>query len=54
MVGVDDVALVDMPHSGHDAEDYIEALETVRVTLSQVRKEAATVFFIGGDFNIEL
>ena len=42
-----------MPHSGRDEEDYIEALETVRATLTEGRKAGAIDFFIGGDINIE-
>ena len=40
---------VNMPHSGRDEEDYIEASETVRASLT----EGAVDFFIGGDLNIE-
>ena len=42
-----------MPHSGRDEEDYIEALETVRATLTEDRETGATDLFIGGDLNIE-
>ena len=41
-----------MPHSGRD-EDHIEALETVRSTLTEGKKARAVDFFIGGDLNIE-
>ena len=41
-----------MPHSGRD-EDYIEAVEAVRATLTEW-KRASAVDFIGGDLNIEL
>ena len=37
-----------MPHSSHDEEDYIKALETVRDTLTAVD------FFIGGDIGVGL
>ena len=46
--------LVCMLHSGRDEEDYIEALVTVRSTLTESRKAGAVDFFIGGDINIEL
>ena len=42
-----------MPHSGSDEEGYIEALEKVRATLTEGKKEGAVAFFVGGDFNIE-
>ena len=44
---------VHMPHSGRDEEDYIEALETVRATLTEEKRAFAVEFFIGGDLNIE-
>ena len=43
-----------MPHSGRDEEDYIEALESVRATLTGEKRAGAADFFIGGDLNIEL
>ena len=43
-----------MPHSGYDEVDYIEALESVRATLTAERREGAVDFSIGGDLNIEL
>ena len=33
-----------MPHNGRDVDDYIEALETVRDTLTEGRKAGATDF----------
>ena len=42
-----------MPHSGHDEEDYIKALETVWDTLTKSREGGATDLFICGDLNIE-
>ena len=42
-----------MPHNGCDEEDYIEALETVRATLTEEKKASAVDFFIDGDLNIE-
>ena len=42
-----------LPHSGRDEKDYIEALETVRCTLTEERKAAAVDFFLGGDLSIE-
>ena len=42
-----------MSHSARNEEDYIEALETVRATLTEGRETGATDFFIGGDLNIE-
>ena len=53
MVGSTLLLSVSMPHSGRDEEDYIEALETVRATLTEGRETEATDFFIGGDLNIE-
>ena len=43
-----------MPHSGRDEEDYIEALETVRATLTEGRKAGAVDLYIGDDSNIEM
>ena len=43
-----------VPHSGQDEEDHIDALETVRATLIEGRKAGAVDFFIGVDINIEL
>ena len=34
--------------------DYIEALESVRATLTEEKRAGAVDFFIGGDLNIEL
>ena len=42
-----------MPHGGRDEQDYIEALETVRVNLTEGKKAGAVDFFICGDLNIE-
>ena len=42
-----------MPHSGHDEEDCIMVLETVRDTLTEGRNAGATAFFIGGDLDVE-
>ena len=55
MVGSKMKRSVNMPHSGRDEEDFIEALETVRATLTEGRKAGATdfFFFFGGDLNIE-
>ena len=53
MVGSTMLLSVCMPHSGRDEEDYIEALETVRATLTEWKKAGAADFFIGGDLNIE-
>ena len=44
----------DIPHSGRDEVDYIEALEVVRATLVEGKRMGAVEFFIGGDLNIEL
>ena len=54
MVGPTMLLSVYMPHSGRDEDDYIEALETVRATLTEGRKASAVDFFVGGDINIEL
>ena len=43
-----------MPHSDREEMDYIEVLESVRVTLTEGKRESAVDFFIGGDLNIEL
>ena len=43
-----------MPHSRRDEEDYIEALETVRATLTEGRKMETVDFYKGGDFNIDM
>ena len=43
-----------MPHSGCDEVDCIEALESVRATLTEGKRAGAVDFFIGGDLNIEL
>ena len=53
MVGQTMLLSVFMPHSGRDEEDYIEALETVRATLTEGRKAGAIDFIINGDINIE-
>ena len=53
MVGSTMLLSVYMPHSGRDEEDYIEALETVRATLTEGKKAGTVDFTIGGDFNIE-
>ena len=42
-----------MRHSGRDEEDNIEALGTVRATLTEGRKAGAIDFFIGGENNIQ-
>ena len=39
---------------GRDEEDYIEALETVRATLTEEKKAGAADFFIGGDIKLKL
>ena len=54
MVGSSMLLSVSMPHSGRDEADYIEALETVRATLTEGREAGAIDFFIGGEINIEL
>ena len=43
-----------MPHSGCDEVYYIEALESVKVTLTEGKGAGAVDFFIGGDLNVEL
>ena len=43
-----------MPHSGNDEVDFIEALESVRATLTGGKRSGAVDFFIGGDLNLEL
>ena len=45
---------VKMRYCGRDEEDNIEALGTVRATLTEGRKAGAIDFFIGGDINIEV
>ena len=42
-----------MPLSGRDEEDHIEALEKVRATLTEEKKEGDVDFFFGGDLNLE-
>ena len=54
LVGSTMLLSVYMPHSCHDEADYIEALESVRVTLTEGKREGAVDFFIGGDLNLEL
>ena len=54
LVGSAMLLSVYMPHSGREEEDYIEALETVRVTLTEGKRAGAVDFFICGDLNIEL
>ena len=44
---------VNVPHSGYDEVDYIEALASVRAVLTEGKREGAVDFFIGGDLNIE-
>ena len=44
---------VNMPHSGRDEVDHVEALESVRATLTEGKRAGAVGFFIGGDLNIE-
>ena len=51
--GVDDAAFSFHAHSGHEEEDFVQALETVRDTLTEGRKGGATDFFVGGDLHIE-
>ena len=53
-VGSAVVLSVYLPHSGHDEEDYIEALETVRATLTDGKKAGAVDFSVGGNIDIEL
>ena len=48
MVGSTMLLSVYMPHSGRDEEDFIEALATVRSTLTEKSKAVAVVFFTGG------
>ena len=43
-----------LPHSGHDEEDYIATLETVRSIMNEGRKMGAVDVLIRGDINIEL
>ena len=43
-----------MPHGGYDEEDYIAAVELVKIIMAEGRKMGAKDFFIGGDLNIEL
>ena len=55
MVGSTMLLSVYMPHSCRDEGDYIEALDTVRATLTEGKKQAGAVdFIIGGDINIEV
>ena len=42
-----------MSHSGYDEVDYIEALDSVRATLTEGKRAGAVDFFIGGDLNID-
>ena len=46
--------LVYMPHNGREETDYIEVLESVRVTPGERRKMGILDFFFGSDLNIEL
>ena len=39
---------------GHDEEDHIEALETVRNVMTEGRMAGAVAFYIGGDIDIEM
>ena len=41
-----------LPHSCRDEGDHIEALVSVRGTLTEGKKAGAVDFFIGGDINI--
>ena len=43
-----------MPHSCRDEVDFIESLETVRATLTEMKGAGAVDFFLSGDLNIEL
>ena len=43
-----------MPHSGRDEEDHIEALESVRATLTEGKRAGAFDFFFGGDIELRL
>ena len=43
-----------MPHSGREEMVYMEALESVRVTLREGKSIGTIDFFIGGGLNIEL
>ena len=54
MVGSSMLFSENVPHSGRDEEDHIDALEMVRATLIEGRKAGAVDFFIGVDINIEL
>ena len=54
MVGSVMLLSVNMPHSGREEEDHIEALETVRVTPTEGKRAGAADFFIGGDLHTEL
>ena len=54
MAGSTMLLSVQMPHSGRDEEDYIQAVETVRATLIEGTRAAAVDFFSGGDRNIGL
>ena len=53
-VGTTMLLSVYMPHSGFDEVDHIEALESVRATLTEGKRAEAVDFFFGGDLNIEL
>ena len=53
VVGSTMLLSVCMPHSGRDEEDYIEALETVRATLTEWKK-AGAADFIGSDQTVEM
>ena len=52
LVGSTMLLSVCMPHSGRDEVDYIEALVSLRVTLTERKREGG--FCIGGDLNLEL
>ena len=54
LVGSSMLLSVYMPHSGCDEEDYTEALETVRIIVTDGRKAGTVDFYIGGDKNIVL
>ena len=54
LVGSSMLLSVEMPHSGRDEEEYIEALETVGNIVTEGGMAEAVDFYIGGDINIEM